>query len=128
MVSKLLHCHLSLLGQEGKDGCQIYYQCIIYCLVLCVHYQAYNGWALRKIFKIKGLRWLENAILKLDFVNTIFHRRAILLIFQAEFIERLLGNLSHPGSTIGPTMAMPEKSFQNKGFQIAGKCCPESVP
>ena len=33
------------------------------------------------------LRFLENAILRLVFANTVFHDRAILLIFDAEFTE-----------------------------------------
>ena len=34
-----------------------------------------------KIFKIKLLRKLENAILRLIFANTVFYKRAILVIF-----------------------------------------------
>ena len=43
-----------------------------------------------KNFEIKAVRWLENAILKLDVANTVFHKRAILLIFEAEFTESIL--------------------------------------
>ena len=43
-----------------------------------------------KIFKIKALRWLGNAILRLVFAHTVFHKRAILLIFEAEATNRAL--------------------------------------
>ena len=33
---------------------------------------------LLKIFRMEVLIWLENAILKLVFANTVFHKRAIL--------------------------------------------------
>ena len=40
-----------------------------------------------KKFQNLALRCLESAILKLDFANTVCHKRAILLIFEAEFTE-----------------------------------------
>ena len=33
---------------------------------------------------MKVFRWLENVVLRLGFVNTLFHARAMLLIFEAE--------------------------------------------
>ena len=36
-----------------------------------VYYKAHHDWARRKIFKIKVLRGLENAILRLVLANTI---------------------------------------------------------
>ena len=47
-----------------------------------------HGWGRRKKFEIKALRWLENAILGLIFVNTVFYKSAILLIFEAEVTEK----------------------------------------
>ena len=34
-----------------------------------------------RIFKIKALRWLENAILRLVFANAVLHKTPILLRF-----------------------------------------------
>ena len=54
---------------------------------------------------MKALRWLENAIFGLVFAYTVFCKRTILLIFEAEFTERVLDKLSYPESTIRPTLA-----------------------
>ena len=43
-----------------------------------------------KNFKMKALGRLENAVLKLVFSNMVFRKRSILLIFKAEFTERVL--------------------------------------
>jgi len=66
---------------------------------------------LRKIFNIKALRWLENAMLKMDFENTVFHKRTMLLIFEAELTESVLDFLSYRESTIGPTIFGAEEKF-----------------
>ena len=50
--------------------------------------------------------------LKLVFVNTVFHKSVILLIFEAEFTESVLDILSYPVSTIGPALIGPEKLFK----------------
>jgi len=54
------------------------------------YYRAHHGWAQRNIFKIKVFGLLENAILGLVFANTVFYKRATLLIFEAEFTESVL--------------------------------------
>ena len=52
-----------------------------------VYYKAHIGWTRRHIFIVKGLRLLENALLRLVFANSVFHKRDILLICEAEFTE-----------------------------------------
>ena len=49
-----------------------------------------HGWGKRKKFEMKALRWLEYAILGLVFANTVFYKRDILLIFEAEFTESVV--------------------------------------
>ena len=44
----------------------------------------------RKTFKMKVLLWLENTNYKLAFANTVFHKRAMLLIFYAEYTKSVL--------------------------------------
>ena len=39
---------------------------------------------------MKVLRLLENVMLRLVFANTVFHKRAILLILEAEFTENVV--------------------------------------
>ena len=39
---------------------------------------------------MKVLRLLDNAILRLVFATTVFHKRAILLILEAEFTENVV--------------------------------------
>ena len=74
-----------------------------------------------KIFKIKALRLLERAILKLDFTNTVCRKSALSLIFEAGFTESGLVILFHPESTIGATMVGPEDRFLTMSSQIVGK-------
>ena len=38
-----------------------------------------------KIFKLEAFIWLENAIFRLVFVNTVFYKRAMVHIFSAEY-------------------------------------------
>ena len=45
-----------------------------------------HGWA-EKLFEIKALRWLENAILGLVFANTVFYKSTILQVFEADVTE-----------------------------------------
>ena len=52
--------------------------------------------------------------------NTIFHKRAILLILKAEFTESVL-TLSCTKSTMGPPWLDPEKNFQSISFHTDGK-------
>ena len=47
-----------------------------------------HGWSKRKKFEIKALRWLENAILGLVFANTVCYKSIIILIFEAEVLEK----------------------------------------
>ena len=47
------------------------FQCARHSLVSSVYYRANHGWTCRKLFKTKVLRWLENAILSLEFANTV---------------------------------------------------------
>ena len=51
---------------------------------------AHGGWARQKIFRIEVLRWLENAILRLVFVNTVLYKRAMFVIFEAEFTDNVV--------------------------------------
>ena len=76
-------------GQDGKHGYQIRFQCIVHYLVSSVCYRAHHGWTGRKNVKLRLLvSW--KAILKFDFVNALFLKRAIILIVEAEFTECLL--------------------------------------
>ena len=70
---------------------------------------------------MKVLKCLGNPILRLAFASKIHHNRAILRILDAEFIESSLEILSYPESTIGPTVVVPKKNFENKVSQIARK-------
>ena len=54
-------------------------QRIRHSLVCKSYYRAKLGWTQRKLFKMKVLRCLKNAMLRLVFANTMFHKRAILL-------------------------------------------------
>ena len=65
---------------------------------------------------------MENVILRLAFADTVFHKRAMLLIICAKYTESLLDIPSYPESTIGPPWLGPEKIFQHKSSQKAGKC------
>ena len=89
--------------------CIRYYQSIKHSLVSSLHYRDHHGWARRKIFKMKVLRWLENAIMRLVFASTVSHKRAVVLSF--EFTESLLDILSYPKFTIEPTMVGLEENF-----------------
>ena len=53
-----------------------------------------------RIFKRKAVRWLESVILKLDIANTVFRKRAMLLILEAEVTESVLDILLYTESTI----------------------------
>ena len=65
----------------------------------------------KKKFKVKALRWVENAILGVVFTNTAFYKSTILLIFEAEFTRSMLDKLSYPESTIRPTLVGPKEKF-----------------
>ena len=54
------------------------------------------------LLRLRLFAGLENAILRLVFVNTAFHKRAMLQIFYAEYAESMLDILSYQESTIGP--------------------------
>ena len=43
-----------------------------------------------------------NAILRLVFANTVFHKTAMLQLFYAEYTESVLDIPSYPESTLGP--------------------------
>ena len=55
-----------------------------------------HGWGRRKKFEIKALRWLENAIVRLAFANTVFYKSTILLIFEAEVTEKTGSRIQSP--------------------------------
>ena len=55
-----------------------------------------RGWSRRKKFEIKALRWLENAIVRLAFANTVFYKSTILLIFEAEVTEKTGSRIQSP--------------------------------
>ena len=58
---------------------------------------------------MKAVRWLENAILGLVFADTVCYKSINLLIFEAEVLEK--DKLSHPESTIRPTLVRAEEKF-----------------
>ena len=49
--------------------------------------------------------------MRLVFVNTVLHKSAILLIFEAELTGSFLDNLSYTESTIGPHLVEPKETF-----------------
>ena len=49
--------------------------------------------------------------LKLVFANTVIHKSSILLIFEAQFTESVLGTLLYPEFMIGPTLVGPKEKF-----------------
>ena len=55
-----------------------------------------HGWGRRKKFERKALRWLENAIVRLAFANTVFYKSTILLIFEAEVTEKTGSRIQSP--------------------------------
>ena len=57
---------------------------------------------------MRAFRWLKNGILKLVFASAVFHKSAILPIFEAEVSESVLNILFYPEFTLGPTMIEPE--------------------
>ena len=67
--------------------------------------------------------WLEHASLRLAFTTTVFHKRALLQRFYAEYTESVLDILSYPESNMGPPWLGQEKKFQNGGSQQSGKRC-----
>ena len=62
-------------------------------------------------FNMKALRCLIIDSLKLVFASAVFHKSAILLIFETEFTESVLSILLYPESTLGPTMVGPDEKF-----------------
>ena len=52
---------------------RVYRNCVRHSFISRVYYRAHHGWAWRKIFKIKVLGRLENAILRLVVANAVFH-------------------------------------------------------
>ena len=48
------------------------------------------------------LRWLEDAILRLAPVITVFHKREMILIFYAEHSESVSAILSYLEPALGP--------------------------
>ena len=61
--------------------------------------------------QMKVRRWLENAIMRLVFANTISYKRVALLSFELEFTESLLDILSYSKSSTEPTMVGLEEKF-----------------
>ena len=61
---------------------------------------AHHGRAQRKIFEMSVVRWLKNAIFILDFANTAFPKRAMLLAFYVEYTEVVLDIPSYLESTM----------------------------
>jgi len=56
-------------------------------------------------------RWLENTVLKLAFANTVYHKSAILLFFEAAFRESAVGILTYPESAMRITLDGLEEKF-----------------
>ena len=52
------------------------FQCARHSLVSNFYYMAHHGWALKNIFKIEVLSWMDNVIFSLVFAKN----RAILLL------------------------------------------------
>ena len=59
----------------------------------------------------------EKRYSEIYFSNTVFHKKAMLLIIYTEYAESVLYILSYPESTIGAPWSGPEKSFQNGDSQ-----------
>ena len=78
--------------------------------------RAHHSWVQRKIFKLKVLRRLENAI----FIREYFIIELCYLSL-AQHIQSVLEMLSYQKSTMGPVWLGPKKIFQNRGSQKAGK-------
>ena len=57
---------------------------------------------------------LVNAILRLVFAGTVFHKRAILLIINAKYTESWLDFRSYPESTLNPPWFCSGKIFEMK--------------
>ena len=57
------------------------------------------------------------------FVDRVYLKRAILLIFYVELTESVLDILSYAESTVGPIMVGPREKFHDKCSQKAGKHC-----
>ena len=60
---------------------------------------------------MRAFRRLKNGILKLVFASVVFHKSAMLPIFEVEVTESVLNILFYPESTQGPTMVEPEQKF-----------------
>ena len=78
---------------------------------------------LGKVIKISKLRFsvgLINAIFRMDFTITVFHKRAMLLIFYSEHTVSVLDILSYPKSTMAHH-GWAWRKFQYEGSQQAGK-------
>ena len=56
------------------------------------------------------------------FANTVFHKRAMLQIFYAEYTESVLDIFSFPESNVDPPWLNQEKYFLHVGFQKPGEC------
>ena len=61
---------------------------------------------------------MESTALRLIFANEVFHKRAVLLIFEIEYKARVLEIVSYPDTSMGQIWLVdPEKNFQNQGSQ-----------
>ena len=92
------------------------FQCARF-LLYPVLFRAHYGWAGKKFFKLKVLRWPENAMLNLVFAN----RRANLLIFLRRSYRKYVRYYFVGRVYYGPAMAGLGEIFQNEGSQMAGK-------
>ena len=88
--------------------------CVGHSFVSRDYYSAYHSWAPNKSFEAKLFRWHENDILRLSFANTLFHKRTILLAFEAEFKENSLEILLYLEPTnVGPGENMSKQRFSD---------------
>ena len=79
-------------------------QCITHSPIFSTYYKTHHSW------EKTVLIWRLS-----DFASAVFHKSAILLIFEKEFTESVLNILLYPASTLGPTMVWPKEKFQNEG-------------
>ena len=55
------------------------------------------------------------------FANTVFHKKAILLIFEAEVTESMLEIILYTESNMGPPWLGSKKVFQNRSSRFSFK-------
>ena len=71
-------------------------------------------------FQSKSSQMARKQYLRLMFANAVFHKRTILLTFEAKFNENILNILLYLEPATGPIMVGPAEKAQSIGFQMAG--------